>query len=268
MKRTDRAVRYYFQKAIPESNFDNWIVHFENVASINEWDDAAKLKWLSVHMSGRAHTAFRRFPEEAQRSYADAKRALMRRFEPPAKKDLYVVEFQCRKKDKAEGWGDFADSLKTLVEKAFPDLEAAAKETLALNQYLSQLENQQIAFGVKQRRPSSLVEAVSFTIEMESYLKKPVKLAPVVAEEPSVVSTIQTQQGAIVKTLEEVTKRLQRLEAAMQELPLAGTKRVGNPVNSQPNRGDRNQPVVCHKSKQQGHYARGCAYRNTRPSEN
>ena len=58
-----------------ESNFDDWIVHFENVASINEWDDAAKLKWLSVRMSGRAHTAFRRFPEEARRSYADAKRA-------------------------------------------------------------------------------------------------------------------------------------------------------------------------------------------------
>jgi len=64
-----------------------------------------------------------------------------------------------------EGWGDFADSLKTLVEKAFPNLEPTAKEMLALNQYLSQLENQQIAFGVKQRRPSSLVEAVSFTLK-------------------------------------------------------------------------------------------------------
>ena len=43
---------------------------------------------------------------------------------------------------------------------------------------------------------------------MESYLQKPVKLVPVVAEEPSVVSSIQTQQGAIVKTLEEVTQWL------------------------------------------------------------
>jgi len=33
-----------------ESNFDDWISHFETVASINEWDDAAKLKWMSVCM--------------------------------------------------------------------------------------------------------------------------------------------------------------------------------------------------------------------------
>ena len=59
---------------------------------------------------------------------------------------------------------NFADALKTLVEKAFLNLEAAAKETLTLNQYLTQLDNLQIALGVKQRRPSSLVEAVSFTI--------------------------------------------------------------------------------------------------------
>ena len=102
---------------------------------------------------------------------------------------MYAAEFQCRKKDRAESWGDFADVLKTLIEKAFPNLEPAAKETLALNQYLTQLENPQIAFEVKQQQPSSLVEAVSFTIEMEFYLQKPVKLAPVMTKEPFVVIT-------------------------------------------------------------------------------
>ena len=104
--------------------------------------------------------------------------------------------------------------------KAFLNLEAAAKETLALNQYLTQLENPEIVFGVKQRRPSSLVEAVSFTIEMESCLQKPVKLAPVMTEEPSVISTIQSQQGELVKILEDVAQWLKRLEVSMQDFPL------------------------------------------------
>jgi len=163
-----------------------------------------------------------------------------------------------------EGWRDFANSLKTFVEKAFPNLEPAAKEMLALNQYLSQLENQQIAFGVKQRRPSSLVEAVSFTIEMESYLQRPAKVASVTNEEPSLVSTIQNQQGAIVKTLEDVTC-LQRLEATMQDFPPVETRRPPSQYQGQRNRG---QPVVCHKCKQEGHYARGCAYHGTQPSGN
>ena len=163
---------------------------------------------MTVQMMGHTQTTFRRFLEASRGIYSMAKQALLERFEPPTKKDVYVAEFQCRKKDRAKGWGDFADALKTLVEKAFPNLGAAAKETLALNQYLTQLENPQIAFGVKQQRPSSLVEAVSFTIEMESYLQKAVKLAPVMTKEPSVVSTIQSQQGELVKTLEDIAQWL------------------------------------------------------------
>lgn len=88
-------------------------------------------------MTGHAQTAFQKFPEESCANYAAAKKALLERFEPPAKKDLYATEFQSRKKGSSESWGDFADALKTLVERAFPTLQAEAKETLALNQYLS-----------------------------------------------------------------------------------------------------------------------------------
>ena len=65
------------------------------------------------------------------------------------------------------------------------------------------------------------LEAVNFTIEIESYLQKPVKLAPVMTEEPSVVGTILNQKGKLVKTLKEVTQQLKRLEASMENLPVS-----------------------------------------------
>ena len=98
---------------------------------------------------------------------------------------------------------------------------------------------------MKQRQPASLVEAVSYTIEME----RPAKLAPVTTEEPALVNTIQNQQGIMVKTLEEVTQRLQKLEAAVQDWPRAETKR--SPSQNQGQR-NRNQLVVCHRCKQEG----------------
>ena len=58
--------------------------------------------------------------------------------------------FNVERRTELKAGGDFADALKILVEKAFPNLQPAAKETLALNQYLTQLENPQTAFGVKQ----------------------------------------------------------------------------------------------------------------------
>lgn len=56
--------------------------------------------------------------------------------------------------DQEEGWADFADSLRTLVDKAYPDLEDNAKEQLALNHFVSQIENCQVAFSVMQAKAS------------------------------------------------------------------------------------------------------------------
>ena len=41
---------------------------------------------------------------------------------------------------------------------------------MSLHAYLQQLELPQVAFSVKQKRPKTLIEAVTTTIEMETYL--------------------------------------------------------------------------------------------------
>ena len=46
--------------------FSEWIEHFEAVAAINKWDDAAKLLWLHVRLVGGAQTAYGRLPAEAK----------------------------------------------------------------------------------------------------------------------------------------------------------------------------------------------------------
>ena len=64
-------------------------------------------------------------------------------------KEMYVAEFHGRKKAKTEGWAEFADHLKLLTEKAFPDLEDKAREyNMSLTQFVGQLDNPQIAFSV------------------------------------------------------------------------------------------------------------------------
>ena len=86
------------------------------------------------------------------------------------KKYLYLTEFYARKKRKTEDWASFAENVKTLAYLAFSNLEEAAREHLALTCYLEQLDNWQVAFSVKQKRPKSVGEAVTATLEMEPYL--------------------------------------------------------------------------------------------------
>jgi len=56
------------------------------------------------------------------------------------------------------------------VDKAYSTLDDDTKQQLALQRYLSQLQNDQVAFGVKQRKPRTTEAAVAATLELESYL--------------------------------------------------------------------------------------------------
>ena len=94
---TDDRPRTNWPVCLPDSssgegNFNEWIAHFETVATLNGWTGAEKLNWMIVRLTGRAQTAFRRFPPETQESYGDAVKALRERFDPPARKDLYAAE--------------------------------------------------------------------------------------------------------------------------------------------------------------------------------
>ena len=121
--------------------------------------------------------AWRRLAADVKRNYATAKETLHKRFKPDSKRQLYAAEFQSRQRRSGEQWGDFADQLCCLADKAFARLEEDVKELLTLDRYLSNIhvDDPKIAFAVRQQRPATLEEAVASTLEMESYARRRVK---------------------------------------------------------------------------------------------
>ena len=207
-----------------QKSFDEWVSHFENVSAVNGWNDESKLLWLKVRLTGKAHVAFTQLDHEIQQSYATAKKALIERFDPPSKQQLYKVEFEGRRKRDKETWVDFADELLLLASKAFPKLQEEAREELALSRYLDQLRDPQVSFAVKQRRPKSVRDAVSSTIELEAYLLKSasnhVSLATPVKEEHDVatVAAIQSTQKDLLGMMQTLVQRVEQLEIRPQRI--------------------------------------------------
>ena len=119
-----------------------------------------------MRLTGKAQTALQRFPADAHSKYSKCVAALRRRFHPDSKRDLHMMELSVRKRLKEEDWVSFGDALRTLADKSYPDLEEKARERLALNQFLSQIDNPQVAFSVRQRHPQTVDEAASATIEL------------------------------------------------------------------------------------------------------
>ena len=230
-------------------SFNDWVDHFEGVAAMNKWDDAAKLLWM------RAQTAYGRLPEMSKASYDSLRKALKERFEPDSKKELYLSEFSTQKHKTGDGWAEYADELRVLADQAFPDLDEIARERLALNQYLSQLDNPQVAFNMKQKWPDKLVDAVSTTLEMESYLvPRSHKVASVDMQESQVVAAVQSKQDVISMMENMLQTMMERLDRLEKQVPHINPP-LSTPVNH-PN------TIICCKCGQAGHLA--CGYANSR----
>ena len=112
-----------------EGCWDDWISHFDSIADVNGRDEAAKLLWLRVPRANCIQTLS--CPRPPVRAILSALliKGLQERFEPACKKDLYLTEFQARRKWKEEDWASFTEDLQVLADKAFPELQKKQRST-------------------------------------------------------------------------------------------------------------------------------------------
>ena len=244
--------------------FSDWIDHFESIATVNEWDDAAKKNWIRARLTGRAATAWKRLTDAEIDTYEHIVAALKRRFEPACRKEVFMAEFQRRSKQRTEDWASFGEDLRTLVERAYPSLQPEAQELLALNRFLDEIKDPQLAFGVRQRTPENLDQAVASTLELETYLlKMPTMVAGVnsatdfniaaTAAKPSFESSLQK----IVERLEKIEGRL----AAGDDSP-SSYDRQPRDGNSHRGYGRSRRNKRCYTCDKEGHFARDCPSKN------
>ena len=236
-------------------SWSDWNFHFENVAAVNGWDDAQKLRWLRVRMTGRAQKALLRLPGDTADSYGATRDALRARFEPDSRHTRYQAEFQLRRKKASENWADFADDLRNLADRAYPTLQEEARERLSLNAYLDQLPQPQLSFAVRQKQPATLDEAVAATLEMESYLS-PRGVASVEQTEVGSVDKVAQLADVVGKLVERVEQLQLQVTSTSRSAPQA-PERPQQPTGRQ-----RRSPAgVCWNCHQPGHLARSCPIR-------
>ena len=128
---------------------------------------------------------------------------------------------------------------------------------MALNRFLSEISDVQLASGVRQRAPTTLDPAVAATLELETYLHKSSPFVVSVNAKSNVVIA-ESQRNGIEESLQELLERMDKLEGA-----LAASKDSRQYRGFQHgyggdgyNRGKRK--VVCWKCREEGHFARNC----------
>ena len=184
-----------------EQPWEDWIDQFESIAAIVS---------LKVRLTESVLLAFKKFSVTTKASYKKVMVTMQEHFEPQSKQDLYLAEFQVHCKKHIEMWADYGEDLRILVNKAYPTLDDDARQQLAFQCYLSQLQDEQVAFGVKQRTPKTIEAAVAATLELESYLvshSTPGTVAPVQ------VPVDHAGQKNLMDMMSQLVTRMEKLKA-------------------------------------------------------
>ena len=126
--------------------------------------------WNRCRLASAGGIPKRWLPDETRRSYDHEKAALLRRFEPKSKHNFYTAEFLARWKLPSEDWATFADDLNNLADNMLPDLDDTTRARLAVDYFLPQITDIQLAFSIRQKQLTSIKAAAATTLELQSHL--------------------------------------------------------------------------------------------------
>uniref|UniRef100_A0A5S6QGW8 CCHC-type domain-containing protein n=1 Tax=Trichuris muris TaxID=70415 RepID=A0A5S6QGW8_TRIMR len=191
----------------------DWFESFVACAYLNGWSDEEKLKWLKVRLGGQALRAFLCFSDEESKSYQMAKVKLTARFDPPEHAPLHRLEFDAHGRSNSETWQSYAGVLRCIAERAFPDFSPEVRDFLALQRYLKEIKDRDVAVGVRRAEPKSLDAAVRETLVQENILRA-TRSAHVIGHMTHDDTSATAAQ--LAEFMNDVTERLAKLESAVE----------------------------------------------------
>ena len=140
--------------------------------------------------------------------------------------------------------------------------QTCLRERFALNQYLMQLDNAQVAFGVRQAKLKVVDEVVRLTLEMESYLQptRPSRTSPTLTSDydSDVIGAASSQlrNDPLQQILEHMDCLETELQFVRQPQKVGPSSDRGSTSSRKP--WSRERVPTCWNCRGDGHLARDC----------
>ena len=147
-----------------ETSFKDFLVQFELIAQLAEWDVQTMALELATRLRGSAVSVLSDLPHCDRTYYPTLVQALSNRFDPENQTQLYKAQLRTRIRER---WR--INSRISLVRSAYIELPSELREGIAKDCFIESLNNRELEMAVFQSRPKSLQQAVNVAIEFEAF---------------------------------------------------------------------------------------------------
>lgn len=141
---------------------------FDIIAEINSWNIDEKASFLAASLKGNATMVLSNLTVDNRKSFESLAKALSNRFGTTHQSELARAKFKTRVKKRDESYPELVSDLERLVKLAYPNAEAELQDTLAKDQFVDAIVDEEIRMKVRQGRPKNVQCALEVALELES----------------------------------------------------------------------------------------------------
>jgi hypothetical protein len=159
------------------NNFDgkqewkSYWAQFQVVSRYNGWSMRQQAMHLIRCLSGNARTILADMDPEQMEHLPTLVSTLEKRYLPQEKVPAYRAQFNSRRQQVKESAQEYADALRLLAIKAFPNESQEGRDSRLIDRYIDGLLDMDLRKHVSFRHPRSLEAAISLAVEWETFDK-------------------------------------------------------------------------------------------------
>ncbi|VDH93318.1 Hypothetical predicted protein [Mytilus galloprovincialis] len=251
------------RREIKLANYDGsgeWVdfkSHFEACAIINNWSEYEQGFTLHTALLGHAQSVFSDLPTDKKMNYETLVKSLEERFAPPNQNELYRVQLKERRQRASETLPELGQTIRRLVNRAYPLAPTEVKETLSKDYFLDALHDSEMRIKIKQSRPQNLNQAICLAVELEAFYKAEKRqdfVKPQMrATHADNITEELSKDDKFTEMMDSFTKQLESLRMELNEFKNSGQRNTADPEWK------RNQQ--CYNCGKYGHFKRECRLR-------
>ncbi|KAJ8026997.1 hypothetical protein HOLleu_31998 [Holothuria leucospilota] len=259
---TDRPQRVKAPPYDGSTPWEDYVVQFELIAELNEWDERTKALQLAASLRGKAQAVLADLEDGKRRKFSTLVDSLVQRFGRANQTELFRTLLRNRSRQSGETIPELAHDIQRLLSKAYPKASVEMKETLAKEAFIDASGDSDIRWKIYQARPKSLKEAVCIATELEAFnlaeqkkgVTKRLGVRALSGKEPG--SNGKTDTGKLDGTNDIAAVMLKGFSDLTQHMTNL-FKRESQQGLKHDNK-DRRTPLKCWNCGEEGHLRRHC----------
>ena len=209
-----------------QTSWEAYYAQFCIIADMNGWRDSEKAAFLATSLKGTALQVLANLASDGRQDFRSLVAALDSRFGTSHRTEISKVKFKNRVRQRDEELPALAEDIERLARWAYAGASPILIDTLARDQLIDSLPDDDMRLRFRQERPPTLQRALELALELESFrlanrqqrtrVSRGTKLQEEVKPQDVTTTTLDIAKKMEAASDQIATRSMEKLEALMR----------------------------------------------------